>query len=97
MKPLGRLFWKFFFAFWLAQGIIFLGVVAMVWVWPGVLIGPDALVPPPGMLEALRAQLPEGSRIVVGLPPPIPLVVGALVGLLFAAGLAGTSRAQFAA
>jgi two-component system, OmpR family, sensor kinase len=87
VKTLGRLFWKFFFFFWLAQAVIFVGVVALVWMWPDILRvtgggPPEALVKlisPPPDLQGISSRL--------SLPPPVPLVAGVFVGLLFAASL----------
>ncbi len=90
---MGRLFWKFFFAFWLAQLLTSVGVGVAIWA-----LRPDRppaetrAPPPPPFTE--RAGIPPHPRERHG-PPPwlrhpvLPLVAGSLVSLVFAAVLAG--------
>jgi len=79
---MGRLFWKFFFFFWLAQVATAVGVGMAVWVehperGPAFAGGYPPPSPPPG-----------GER-PPHLPPPfIPILAGSVVSLLFAALLA---------
>lgn len=92
----GRLFWKFFFAFWLAQLLTSVGVGAGIWMlrgdgpqthlqaWPA--LANDAM--PPHM--APGRPLPP-ARHGGPLPlrrPWLPLLAGSVVSLVFAAGLA---------
>lgn len=94
----GRLFWKFFFFFWLAQLVTSIGVGVGMWLWhqrhePGI-AGP----PPPIVADALRrpppfdpARPPPHARHrhqPLILPPLMPLLAGSVVSLLFAALLA---------
>lgn len=91
---MGRLFWKFFFFFWLAQFITSLGVGVAIWS-----LRPQHSFPQPppspsfsGAFESrppphLDGQTlrppppPPGFRL---LPPLMPLIAGSLVSLLFA-------------
>lgn len=79
---MGRLFWKFFFFFWLAQVVTSLGVGSAIWF----LRPPHERPPPPHELH----RSPD-----VGRPPPplmrgplIPILAGSVVSLVFAALLA---------
>lgn len=84
---MGRLFWKFFFFFWLAQIVTSVGVGVSIWLehsahgpGPGAF---DGGPPPPGF-AGLDRPPPPGR-----LPPPVmPIVAGSVVSLLFAALLA---------
>lgn len=108
---MGRLFWKFFFIFWLAQIVASTGVGVMVWLEhrangePMGLFSPPP--PPPGEARApgappgYEAMRPPPRRIA---PPLLPILAGSLVSLVFAALLAWyfarpirTLRAAFAA
>jgi signal transduction histidine kinase len=86
---MGRLFWKFFLIFWLAQVVTSIGVGVAIWLehpargtptemFPG---GPP---PPPGFNPADRPPPPRPGP----LPPLLPLFAGSVVSLLFAALLA---------
>ena len=98
---MGRLFWKFFIIFWLAQFVASAGVGVMVWLehrtngnasiklFPG---GPlpsasFAPGPPPGEPgpPAAYRPPPPATRIP---PPVLPILAGSLVSLVFAALLA---------
>lgn len=83
MAP-GRLFWKFFLAFWLAQVVTALGVGALLWLHhperP-----PDG--PPPGWSRP--AEGPPGGRpppppMQPRFPPLLPILSGSIVSLGFA-------------
>lgn len=91
---MGRLFWKFFFIFWLAQLLTAGGIAAAVWLeysekahWSSTLPG----APPPPFCDAASPigppQLPQhfSPRAPI---PVAPIVSGSLVSLLFAALLA---------
>lgn len=91
---MGRLFWKFFFFFWLAQLFTVVGVGIAVWSFEpeyghrphGVPPGVDWPPPPPQDAEHpahLRPPPPPHP-----LPPIMPIIAGSLVSLLFAALLA---------
>lgn len=95
---MGRLFWKFFFIFWLAQVVTAVGVGVAVWLehpsrrsGSGVFdAGP--LPPPPEFAGADRPPLPPFPPHA-GEPPPqrsplLPILAGSMVSLLFAALLA---------
>jgi len=91
----GRLFWKFFFIFWLAQLVTTLGVGMMMWLHrpefqPPHPVPAGANPPPPprpGMPPPPRPGMPPPPR--PGMPLPLlPLLSGGVVSLLFAAGLA---------
>jgi signal transduction histidine kinase len=95
---MGRLFWKFFFFFWVAQVVTSFGVGLAIWalrpepvqmqmqdVPPPMppLAGQGALAPPmPGTMP------PRHHRHRGILPPPIPIIAGSIVSLIFAALLA---------
>lgn len=95
---MGRLFWKFFFAFWLAQLLTSVGVGVGIWV----LHGDDQAAHPatqprsfaaPAAMSPPREQdwQPRPPRRIGLLPlrrPWLPLLAGSLVSLVFAAGLA---------
>ena len=94
---MGRLFWKFFFAFWLAQLLTSVGVGIGIWMLRG--DGPpheSALmrpVAPAGMAPARTDpgwQAPPARRggLLPLRRPWLPLLAGSVVSLLFAAGLA---------
>lgn len=88
---MGRLFWKFFLFFWLAQLITALGVGIAIWTLRPA--HPDDRPPPPSQewREAHPGHPspprppPAGPR---WLPPLMPIVAGGFVSLLFAALLA---------
>jgi signal transduction histidine kinase len=93
---MGRLFWKFFFFYWLAQVVTFLGVGVAIWALRPA--HPDADRPPPPPLERAAPRdgwdRPPPPRMESArpprslLPPLMPLIAGSLVSLLFAALLA---------
>ena len=87
---MGRLFWKFFFIFWLAQVVTSVGVGIAIWLErPAHRSGADVfdggLPPrPPGFAGTDRPPLPPHH-----LPLPLlPILAGSIVSLLFAALLA---------
>ena len=95
---MGRLFWKFFLIFWLAQVVTAVGVGIAVWLAHPE-FGPEPPAfgswPPPAMLnEADRLSPPKplshaGEPPQHHLPPPtVPFLAGSIVSLLFAALLA---------
>ena len=95
---MGRLFWKFFFFFWLAQVITAIGVGVAVWlIHPG--NGPDRIVidsgppPPPWLSGADRTppgQPTSKPRPPFDLPGPLlPIMAASVASLIFAAMLAG--------
>jgi signal transduction histidine kinase len=97
---MGRLFWKFFLVFWLAQVVTSVGVGVAIWLeHPARGSGPGAFgggprPPPPGFTGADRPPLPSsppyaGAPLPRRLPPPLlPILAGSVVSLLFAALLA---------
>jgi signal transduction histidine kinase len=101
---MGRLFWKFFFFFWLAQVITSAGVGVAIWLLrPGPGPAPLILTPPPA-LAGKGAQAPQERRgfamprnfepkerrLIEPLFPPwlLPLLASSAVSLLFASLLA---------
>jgi signal transduction histidine kinase len=95
---MGKLFWKFFFIFWLAQFVTAFGVGAAIWFdHPGNRLGSrifEGGVPPP---PSFGVDAPERrqSNPYPERPPPhhpamplFPIAAGGLVSLLFAALLA---------
>lgn len=94
---MGRLFWKFFFIFWLAQFVTATGVGVTIWLEHAT-SSPDGGAGPP----APGADFSERHRAAPGpdapprfgqpprhLPPPfLPILAGSLVSVLFAAILA---------
>ena len=108
---MGRLFWKFFIIFWLAQFVASTGVGVMVWLEHRANGDPlRPFSPPPPPAGAHFAGKPPGD----GQPPPpppqriapplLPILAGSLVSLVFAALLAWyfarpirTLRSAFAA
>ena len=94
---MGRLFWKFFIIFWLAQFVASTGVGVMVWLEHrsnGEQLRPFAPPPPPPPSGAHGPAVPPGGgemppppprRIA---PPLLPILAGSLVSLAFAALLA---------
>jgi signal transduction histidine kinase len=98
---MGRLFWKFFFFFWLAQLVTSMGVGTAIWLTrpePG--LGPGAIhdlrpLPPPGEFDR-KDRPPPPPPHPDGRPPHksflrsplLPLTAGSVVSLLFAALLA---------
>jgi signal transduction histidine kinase len=84
---LGRLFWKFFTVFWLAQMTTFLSAGLLLFAWhPAAMNSPirHAMVPlaQTGGPSTDELHRPDGL-----LPPPLPLVAAVLVSLAFAAWL----------
>lgn len=100
---LGRLFWKFFFFFWLAQLVTSFGVGLTIWMLrPDPMPRPASLLTPPTITQEQTAQ-PIPPRRVHGVAPHarpwwspmrplrsplVPLLAGGVVSLLFAALLA---------
>jgi len=87
---MGRLFWKFFFFFWLAQVVTSIGVGVAIWLeHPAHRSGADVFDggpprPPPGFSGTDRPPPPPHH-----LPLPLlPILAGSVVSLLFAALLA---------
>lgn len=97
---MGRLFWKFFSFFWLAQVVTFLGVGFAIWALRPLHLEPDRPPPPPMEREFGRPPPdlgPGGSPPERGpgrppprsfLPPLMPILAGSVVSLVFAALLA---------
>jgi len=92
---MGRLFWKFFIFFWLAQVTTAIGVGMAMWLHSSEMAQFHAPPPTPGEVGfAPPAYLPSGARIGPPphdrgmLPPLMPLLAGSLVSLVFAAFLA---------
>ena len=86
---MGRLFWKFFFFFWLAQVVTAVGVGGAIWLEHAEHWG-DGGPPPPASFAAAHPPPPAERP-----PPPhrlplplLPILAGGLVSLLFAALLA---------
>jgi len=84
----GRLFWKFFFFFWLAQVVTSLGVGSAIWI-----LRPQHDHPPPPPPREFRP--PPGAEGPPRPPPPplmrgpaVPILAGSVVSLGFAALLA---------
>lgn len=93
-RGMGRLFWKFFFFFWLAQLVTSTGVGVTIWVSHGDARPAPADFRPPRPL-GVPAPPPPGAREdgplrppLPWMPPLMPLVAGSLVSLLFATLLA---------
>lgn len=91
---MGRLFWKFFFFFWLAQLITSIGVGVAMWLLRPE-HAPPGMGPPPGMpVDAAGREYrppphsPPLHRKPSLLPPLMPILAGSAVSLLFAALLA---------
>lgn len=83
----GRLFWKFFFFFWMAQSLTAAGVGLTIW-----LLRPEPH-PPHARMAPAQKPPPNDFRPPPpperGLRPPLlPLLAGSVVSLLFAALLA---------
>lgn len=84
---MGRLFWKFFIVFWVAQISIFLTVGLMLLAWP------SAALDTPFTHSVDRCAAPDCALASTptwpkgGLPPPLPLGAGLLVSVAFAAWL----------
>lgn len=85
---MGRLFWKFFFFFWLAQFATAIGVGVMIWFErhdPAHFRAEIDVRPPPPGFEYRRPPPPHERHLF---PPLMPLAAGAVVSLVFAALLA---------
>ena len=95
---MGRLFWKFFFFFWLAQFVTSLGVGFAIWALRPLHPNPNHPPPPPQME---RSAPPGGwdrppPDMGPGGPPPhhspipplMPILAGSIVSVIFAALLA---------
>lgn len=99
---MGKLFWKFFFIFWLAQIVTALGVGLVIWT-----LRPQIFAPPMHAELSEHSSLPPAeSRYEMSLPPPempnnillhrqdsrfpplLPILAGIVVSLIFAALLA---------
>lgn len=98
-KIMGRLFWKFFFIFWLAQVVSSVGVGVAMWLeHPERVQGPGVFgggLPPPvggGMERPQPPPHPPQKRGERPHPPHhmplLPILAGSMVSLLFAALLA---------
>lgn len=82
---MGRLFWKFFISFWLAQLLTVLGVGFVLWLTRG-----DNIVPPPHIPMAnVESVRPDKAEIPIPVRLPLmPLLAGSVVSLGFAGLLA---------
>lgn len=96
---MGRLFWKFFFFFWMAQVVSSLGVGFAFWIERG-----ERLREPPPMMSPPAPRAGESPDRNAGGPPPrgadfrpdhfplarplTPILAGSVVSILFAALLA---------
>jgi signal transduction histidine kinase len=95
---MGRLFWKFFFFFWLAQLVTSIGVGVAMWLLRPEHAPPGMRPPPPGLHIDAAGNMPrEHYPPPPGLPPHykpsllpplMPILAGSAVSLLFAALLA---------
>jgi len=99
---LGRLFWKFFVIFWLAQFFTATGVGTLMWLWHGESRHHHEAMPPPhlrmpadGMPHSPEFVPPpqlrphgEPGPIQHILPPLMPVIAGSIVSVVFAALLA---------
>lgn len=92
---MGRLFWKFFLAFWLAQ-VVTAGCVGFA-IWlehldrggPPHAFADRPPLPPPGFGDPSRRLPPPMGELPHRMPMPLlPILAGGLVSLLFAALLA---------
>lgn len=86
---MGRLFWKFFFIFWLAQTVTV--IVAGVAMWlrvPEIEQFREFPSAPPGVVFAPPAYPPSYGRMEPPPPPLLPLLAGGAVSIFFAALLA---------
>lgn len=83
---LGRLFWKFFLMFWLAQLVTAMGVGAMIWALHQESPAPPHHVAQGHSQESVRHQdrdaPPYPPRSL--LPPLLPMAAGSIVSLIFA-------------
>jgi signal transduction histidine kinase len=84
---MGRLFWKFFIVFWVAQISIFLTVGLMLLAWPSAALNPPFKQPMKGLFAPDCTQASPPTWPKGGLPPPLPLGAGLLVSVAFAAWL----------
>jgi signal transduction histidine kinase len=84
---MGRLFWKFFIVFWIAQISIFLTVGLMLLAWPSAALDTPFKHPMEQSSKAGGAAVSAPTRPEGDLPPPLPLGAGLLVSLAFAAWL----------
>lgn len=88
-KRLGRLFWKFFFFFWLAQFLTSLGVGVIFWLSHDEHGHEPHHAPPPRWEEGRPPPRPEpGPPPRSIFPPWQPLAAGSAISVLFAALLA---------
>lgn len=86
---MGRLFWKFFLIFWLAQFATAAGVGLAIWSVhpdgrPGVPFAFEGPPHPPNLMGGEPRPPPFGEPPQHLPPPLIPIIAGALVSLLFA-------------
>lgn len=91
---MGRLFWKFFFIFWLAQVVTSFGVGLAIWTLRNeraqMLAAPVAAEPSPLSPAPGRSDMPppRHHRHNGFMPPLLPIFAGSVVSLVFAALLA---------
>lgn len=90
---MGRLFWKFFFFFWLAQFVTSIGVGFSIWALRPA--HPEEHAPPRQIPEYVMPSLsahdappPRPPPRHSPFPPLMPILAGSVVSLLFAAWLA---------
>lgn len=89
---LGRLFWKFFLVFWLAQLVTSIGVGVMISALRPPHPGHRPPPPPHEAKQSLDQMLPPGPPPPPRhhlLPPLLPILAGGVVSLIFAWRLAG--------
>ena len=88
---MGRLFWKFFIFFWLAQFSTVLGVGTAIWLARDNHMPGPPVPPPPNVTGELNIEPPARLSAAMPLPlrpPLIPLFAGSIVSLCFAGVLA---------
>lgn len=96
---MGRLFWKFFFVFWVAQVLTSFGVGVAIWTLRPELQAVQMQDVPPPLPGEAQEMMPSNAGMPDNpphrhhhhrgiLPPPLPIIAGSIVSLIFAALLA---------